>query len=55
MLLDFLLDLDGRILLFIQEYLRFPWLTGIMRFITSLGDGGIIWIVLAAVFIFTHR
>ncbi len=55
MLLDFLLNLDGKILLFIQEYLRFPWLTGVMRFITSLGDGGIIWIVLAAVFICTKR
>lgn len=55
MLLQFLLDLDGKILLFIQEYLRFPLLTGIMRFITSLGDGGLIWIVLAAVFIWTKR
>ncbi len=55
MLLQFLLELDGKILLFIQEYLRFEWLTGVMKFITSLGDGGLIWIVLAAVLLCMKR
>ncbi len=55
MLLQFLLDLDGKILLFIQEFLRFPWLTGVMRFLTSLANGGVIWIVLAAILLCFKR
>lgn len=55
MLLDFLLELDGKILLFIQDFLRFEWLTQVMRFITSLGDGGLIWIVLAAIMLCMKR
>jgi undecaprenyl-diphosphatase len=49
MLLQFLLEMDGKILLFIQDYLRVGWLTQAMKFITSLGDRGMIWIVLAAI------
>lgn len=54
-MLEFLLEMDGKILLFIQEYLRFPWLTEILKFITALGNGGMIWIVLAAVFLCMKR
>lgn len=54
-MLEFLLEMDGKILLFIQEYLRFPWLTEIMKFITSLGNGGMIWIVLTAILLCTKR
>lgn len=39
-----LLNLDGNILLFIQEYIRNPVLNPIVVFITSLGDEGMIWI-----------
>lgn len=45
--MDFLLNLDTSILLFIQEYLRNPVLTAILRVITTLGEGGVIWIVLS--------
>lgn len=55
MLLQFLLELDGKILLFIQDYLRFGWLTQVMRFITSLANGGMIWIVLAAIMLCMKR
>ena len=55
MLLDFLLGLDGKILLFIQDFLRFGWLTEVMRFLTSLGNGGVIWIVLAAILLCIKR
>ena len=48
-MLQFLLELDGKILLFIQEFLRTDWLTAFFGFITSLGNGGVIWIVLAAI------
>ena len=43
-MLEALLNLDGGILLFIQEYIRNPILNPIVVFITSLGDEGLIWI-----------
>lgn len=43
-MLETLLSLDGGFLLFLQEYVRNPILNSIMIFITSLGDGGILWI-----------
>ena len=42
---------DGGILLWIQEYLRGPVLTPVFRWITSLGDHGMIWIALAVAFL----
>ena len=44
-MLDALMNLDGGFLLFLQESVRNPVLDKIMIFITSLGDGGMIWIV----------
>lgn len=44
--MDRLLWLDGRILLWIQENVRFGALNGAMRFITSLGNAGAVWIVM---------
>jgi undecaprenyl-diphosphatase len=41
-----LLDLDGSILLWIQEYVRNDYLTHVVKFITHLGDSGWFWIVL---------
>ena len=43
-MLDTLLNLDGGFLLFLQESVRNPILDNIMIFITSLGNGGMIWI-----------
>ena len=43
-MLDTLLNIDGGVLLFIQENLRNPLLNTIMIMITTLGDGGAIWI-----------
>lgn len=40
---------DASILLWIQEYVRCDALTPVMSFITHLGDGGAVWIILAAV------
>ncbi len=42
-----LLQLDGDILLWIQEYIRNDFLTPVMRFVTMLGDAGFIWIASA--------
>lgn len=43
-MLETLLNLDGGFLLFLQDSVRNPILNSIMIFITSIGDGGIIWI-----------
>ena len=42
--METLLNIDGGLLLLIQEYVRTPLLDKIMIFITSLGNGGMIWI-----------
>lgn len=47
--MEALLNLDGGILLFLQEAVRNPILNPIMTVITSLGNAGIIWILLTAV------
>lgn len=45
-MLNLLSSLDDNILLFFQEVIRNPVLTPILRVITTLGNGGAIWIVL---------
>lgn len=45
-MLLFLSELDSGILLWIQEYLRNPVLTPILKVITTLGNVGAIWILL---------
>lgn len=54
-MLDFLLHLDGGILLFLQENVRNPILTPILRLITTLGNGGAIWIVLTVLLLCIPR
>lgn len=49
-----LLKLDGQILLWIQENLRNDFLTPVIKFITSLGDSGIFWIILT-VFLLIYK
>ena len=46
-MLNLLSSLDDNILLFFQEVIRNPVLTPILKVITTLGNGGAIWIVLA--------
>lgn len=43
-MLETLLNIDGGLLLLIQEHVRTPLLNDIMIFITTLGNGGMIWI-----------
>lgn len=50
-----LLQLDGKILLFIQEYLRSDMMTPIWKFITFLGDVGWFWIVLSAILLIPKK
>lgn len=44
---EFLLNLDGDVLLWIQEYLRGPRLNAFFTFYTTLGNAGMVWIVLS--------
>ena len=53
--MEWLLELDGNILLFIQEYLRFEWMTPIWKFITSLGNAGWFWIVLTVILLIPKK
>ena len=45
-MLNMIQSLDGEILLWIQEFVRMEWLNPIVKVFTSLGNGGIVWIVL---------
>ena len=45
------IKMETNILLYIQENLRFDFLTPIMIFLTYLGDAGIVWIVLSVLFL----
>ena len=47
--MEFIQSLDYQILSFIVESVRSNFLTPIMLFITRLGDGGIVWLILAAI------
>ncbi len=48
---ELLINIEGPILLWIQEYLRFDILTPIVTFITHLGDSGWIWIACTILFL----
>lgn len=48
-------QLDGNILLWIQEYIRNDFLTPIFKFITSLGDEGYVWIAIAIILVFVKK
>ncbi|MCI9442269.1 MAG: phosphatase PAP2 family protein [Ruminococcus sp.] len=45
--MEFLINLDGNLLLWIQEYIRQDWMDGFWKVITAFGDSGIFWIALS--------
>lgn len=47
--MELLLRLDGNFLLFIQNHLRKDFLSLLMKFITTLGDDGWIWIMICLI------
>ena len=53
--MDWLWNLDGNILLWIQESVRAEWMNGIWRFITSLGNGGFLWIAAGLLMLFFKK
>lgn len=54
-MLETLLNIDGGILLFIQDCIRNPILNMIMIFITSLGDDGLLWIAATIVLLIPKK
>lgn len=54
-MLETIYRLDAQILLWIQDTLRYPVLNPFMKFVTSLGDSGNIWIALALFCLFFHK
>lgn len=46
-MIDYILQADQEILLWIQMYIRHESITPFFRFITHLGDKGIIWIIIS--------
>lgn len=55
MFLTNLAMLDANILLYLQEYFRQEWMMPFWTFITSLGDGGRLWIVLSVILLIPKR
>lgn len=53
--MNYLLQLDGNILLYIQDYIRQDWMTPFWKFITSLGNSGWFWIVLSILLVIPQR
>lgn len=53
--MNWLLQLDGNLLLWIQEFLRNDLLTPIVSFYTKLGDAGLLWIALSLGLLFCKR
>lgn len=54
-MLETLLHLDGNILLFIQDAVRNPVLDPVMKVITSLGNAGILWIILTILLLIPEK
>lgn len=53
--MNYLLEFDTQILDFIQQHLRNEFLDRIFPFITVLGNEGIIWILIALLFLITKK
>lgn len=53
--MDFLIQLDGDILLFIQEHIRKDWMESFWIFITSLGDTGWFWLAVSALMLIPKK
>lgn len=54
-MLESLLQLDGAILLWVQEHVRQDFLSPVVKFITHLGDAGWCWILLAVILLIVKK
>lgn len=55
MMLQYLMSLDGDILLWLQNYVRNDILTPVFIGITTLGNGGLIWIISSALLMVSKK
>lgn len=56
--MEWLLELDGRFLLWLKEACAHPLMDKMMIFVSALGDGGFLWIALGVMFLlmgFKHK
>lgn len=54
-ILNTLLNIDGQILLFIQNHLRFEQITPVVEVITHLADKGLLWIVITIILLIPKK
>lgn len=54
-MINYLLNLDGNILLWIQEYVRNAFLTPIFIVITNMGNSGAIWLAVSFLMLFFKK
>lgn len=54
-MIEALTSTDLNILLLIQQYIRTPWLTPVVVFLTSLGNAGMIWILISALLLIPKK
>lgn len=54
-MLELITNADIQILLWIQENIRTPWLTPIVTLLTSLGNAGILWVLLSALLLIPKK
>lgn len=50
-----ILNFDWNVFQFVENHVWTSWLTPIMVFFTKLGDGGILWILIALIFVVTKK
>ena len=53
--MDKILQFDWAVFQFVEQYIWADWLTPIMVFFTHLGEGGMIWILISAMFLLTKK
>ena len=53
--MEFVTQIDGEILLWIQEYLRIDFLDPVMTAVTGLGDAGWFWIAASVFLLFSKH
>lgn len=49
--MEFLQEIDGRLLLWLREFCGNPFLDRVMPLVSALGNGGFLWLFLGAVFL----
>lgn len=54
-MINYLMNLDGNILLWIQEYMRNAFLTPVFIIITNMGNSGAVWLAVSVIMLFFRK